>query len=105
VELCIKEDMRQEFLSVIENNQRGSRAEPLCLQYDFGESTKERNTFYFHEQYTGEDEGKEGFDAHTVAPHFRKWEEFAAKSPFTKDPAVYFFKTIDYEPGCQNPPR
>lgn len=94
VELCIKEQMREEFLAVIDNNQRGSRAEPLCLQYDYGESTTEPNSFYFHEQYTGKMDGKEGFDAHSAAPHFAKWEAFAGKNPFTKDPVVSFFKNI-----------
>jgi quinol monooxygenase YgiN len=94
VELCIKPQVREEFLKVINNNQKGSRAEPLCLQYDYGESTETPNSFYFHEQYMGKDEGKEGFDAHAIAPHFVKWEEFAATDPFTKPPRVSFFKNI-----------
>jgi autoinducer 2-degrading protein len=94
VELCIKAEVREEFLKVINNNQSGSRAEPLCLQYDYGESTTTPNSFYFHEQYTGEEEGKKGFDAHAIAPHFVKWEEFAATDPFTKPPVVSFFKNI-----------
>ena len=32
-----------------------------------GESTTERNSFYFHEQY----KSKAGFTAHTEAPHFK----------------------------------
>ena len=94
VELCVQTDFRDEFLEVIDNNQKGSRKEPLCLQYDYGESIDEPNSFYFHEEYTGKEEGKEGFDAHSVAPHFQKWEEFAAKDPFTKPPIVNFFKSI-----------
>jgi autoinducer 2-degrading protein len=94
VELCIKPEVMEEFLKVINGNQNGSRAEPLCLQYDYGESTTTPNSFYFHEQYMGEEEGKKGFDAHAVAPHFVKWEEFAATDPFTKPPVVSFFKNI-----------
>lgn len=95
VELCINPDVREEFLNVIENNQNGSNnKEPLCLQYHYGESNTVPNTFYFHEQYTGLDGGKEGFDAHTNAPHFAAWEEFASTNPFTKDPIVYKYKTI-----------
>jgi quinol monooxygenase YgiN len=93
VELCIHDNVRAEFLTVIEKNQIGSRTtEPLCRQYDYGESMTTPNTFYFHEQYVGAHHGKEGFDAHAVTEHFQKWEEFAAKpNSFTKDPVVHFY--------------
>lgn len=95
VELCVKPEYREEFIQVILNNQRGSiQEEPLCLQYIFGESTNEENKFVFHEQYTGNDNGKEGFDAHMNTLHFRHWEKFVEKNPFTKPPVVNFFKTI-----------
>ena len=95
VELCVKPDIRDEFLEVIRNNQRGStQDETLCLQYVYGESSSEPNKFIFHEEYEGADGGKEGFDMHCQAPHFAKWEEFVEKDPFTKDPVVYFFKTL-----------
>jgi quinol monooxygenase YgiN len=99
VELCIREDVRDEFLRVIQNNQFGSRdktKEPLCLQYDFGESTTIPNHFYFHEQYIGSDKGREGFIAHTKSDHFAKWEQFAASKTFTKEPVVSFFQSISY---------
>lgn len=95
VELCIQESVRDSFLSVIQNNQKGSlTTEPLCRQYVYGESTTTPNTFYFHEQYIGEEQGQEGFQAHKLSSHFQVWEEFAAKNPFTKDPAVSFFQSI-----------
>jgi quinol monooxygenase YgiN len=95
VQLCIDPKYREEFLEVIINNSRGANEnEPLCLQYDWGEDCNEPNTFHFHEQYTGADGGKEGFTVHTVADHFRKWEEFAAIDPFTKPPLVAFFRTL-----------
>jgi (4S)-4-hydroxy-5-phosphonooxypentane-2,3-dione isomerase len=95
VELCIKKSVREEFLSVIENNEKGSlTSEPLCRQYVYGESTTTPNTFYFHEQYSGKERGQEGFQAHKVSAHFQVWEEFAAQSPFTKDPVVSFFQSI-----------
>ena len=98
VELCIKEEFIDEFLQVIENNSNGSNNdEPLCLQYVYGESTTEPNKFIFHEEYKGEDGGKEGFDEHASAPHFKVWEEFAEKGPFTKDPVVHFFKSLTDE--------
>ncbi|KAI2497752.1 hypothetical protein MHU86_16747 [Fragilaria crotonensis] len=97
VQLCIQPQVRDEFLKVILNNQKGSREdEPLCLQYDFGENVNTPNVFHFHEQYVGEDAGKEGFLAHQASPHFAVWEEFAAKGSdvFTKDPVVTLFRTI-----------
>lgn len=51
VEICIKVEMRQEFLTVIDNDQRGSHsssAEPTCLPYDYGESTDTPNAFHLH---------------------------------------------------------
>lgn len=92
VQLCIDENVRDEFLEVIQQNARGSNEdEPLCLQYVWGESISEKNTFYFHEEYIG----KEGFDAHAATPHFQKWEAFAAKGePFTKAPVVNFYETF-----------
>ncbi len=95
VELFVKSEFREEFLEVIRNNQRGSNEEePLCLQYVYGESTAEPNKFIFHEEYAGADDGKEGFEAHTTAPHFKIWEEFVEKDPFTKEPIVKFFKSL-----------
>jgi quinol monooxygenase YgiN len=48
VELCINPQVREEFLACIDQNQKGSRLEPLCYQYDFGESVETPNSFYFH---------------------------------------------------------
>lgn len=90
VELCIQPDVREEFLATIAQNQQGSHKEPLCLQYDFGESVDTPGSFYFHEEY----KGKEGFDAHASAPHFKVWETFAATDPFTKPPVVSFYQTM-----------
>ena len=97
VQLCIQPTVRKEFLQVIANNAAGSNSkdkEPLCLQYCWGEDETEPNTFHFHEQYTGADGGKEGFEAHAATEHFAAWEAFAATEPFTKPPIVSFFRTI-----------
>jgi len=91
VELCIKPEVREEFLDVIRNNKEGSDKEPLCLQYSWGENENTPNTFHFHEEYIGE----EGLAAHNAAPHFAVWEEFASKgSPFAKPPIVHKFKAL-----------
>jgi quinol monooxygenase YgiN len=89
-ELCIPDEVRDDFLRVIQNNQKGSNQEELCHQYSYGECIDEPNKFIFHEEF----QGKEGFDAHAVAPHFVAWEEFAATCPFTKPPKVAFFQTL-----------
>lgn len=90
VELNIKPEVREEFLRVIRNNKEGSDAEPGCLQYSWGENIETPNKFHFHEQYIGE----EGVAAHSAAPHFKLWEEFAGKDPFTKPPVVQKFKAL-----------
>ena len=94
VDLCIKPKVREEFLKCVENIRESKKCNPLCLQYVYGESTSEENKFVFHEEYTGKDGGKEGFEAHKLTKHFAAWEEFAAKNPFTKPPVVDFFRTI-----------
>lgn len=98
VQLCIDPKVRDEFLKVIEENARGSNQdEPLCLQYIWGEDVNESNTFHFHEEYSGKDDGKEGFFAHAATEHFANWESFAAKDPFTKPLVVSFYKTLPTE--------
>jgi quinol monooxygenase YgiN len=95
VELNIQPDAREEFLKVIDKNQKGSNAEPLCLQYHYGESTTTPNTFFFHEEYIGKDGGKQGFEAHQATPHFAAWEQFASTGePFTKPPTVSLYKSL-----------
>ena len=84
VKLCIKPEVRAEFLECINANQRGTLStEPLAVTYTYGEDAPVPNTFHFFEQY----EGKEGFDAHTQSSHFAAWEAFASKEPFTAPPA------------------
>jgi len=103
VNLYPKESVREAFLKVISNNKKGTDStEDLALQYTYGESTtvegiKEgaKNTFHFHEQYTGQNHGKEGFDAHASTPHFAAWEDFVGTDPFDKDPEVFFYRIIE----------
>eukprot|EP00746_Dinoflagellata_sp_MGD_P007837 gnl/MRDRNA2_/MRDRNA2_115581_c0_seq1.p1 gnl/MRDRNA2_/MRDRNA2_115581_c0~~gnl/MRDRNA2_/MRDRNA2_115581_c0_seq1.p1 ORF type:complete len:340 (-),score=55.73 gnl/MRDRNA2_/MRDRNA2_115581_c0_seq1:27-1046(-) len=97
VDLFVKPEMKEEFLKVIANNKKGSdEKEPQCLQYVYGESTEAPNTFHFHEEYTGLNGGKAGFEAHRAAPHFAVWEKFAGNdpSPFSKPPVVNFFRSF-----------
>jgi len=95
VDVCIKPEARTEFIPVITNNKNGAtNDEKLCENFFWGESTTTENSFHFHEQYVGEDHGKEGFEAHTKSPHFARWSEFAAGDVFTQAPKIYFFKTV-----------
>jgi quinol monooxygenase YgiN len=108
VNLYPKVTVREEFLKVISNNKKGTdTTEPLALQYTYGESTtvpgigtpsptsSPSNVFHFHEQYTGSNHGKEGFEAHASAPHFAAWEEFEGTDPFEKPPEVFFFYILE----------
>jgi hypothetical protein len=96
VNLYVKPECREEFLKVIRVNAQGTRtAEPLNLSYTWGESTTQKGTFHFQEQFKGE----EGFTAHTQAPHFKVWANFADRtgdaSPFWKPPEVIFFEAME----------
>lgn len=96
VNLYPKPEVREAFLEVIAQNKKGTdEQEDLALQYTWGESTTDSNCFHFHEQYTGENGGREGFEAHTKAPHFAAWEDFVGTDPFVKPPEVYFFRSIE----------
>ncbi|KAK3278702.1 hypothetical protein CYMTET_13378 [Cymbomonas tetramitiformis] len=89
VSLYVKPERREEFLETIRANAQGTRTkEPLALEYSWGESATESNTFHFHEKY----KGRAGFEAHTQASHFADWEKFAGSDPFSKEPKVEFYE-------------
>ncbi|KAL7534901.1 hypothetical protein ACHAXR_006147 [Thalassiosira sp. AJA248-18] len=96
VQLCIKQEVRDLFLAVIQQNKAGSDAEPLCRQYSWGESVGTFNKFHFHEQY---DEGQVGLEAHFAGEHFKVWEEFTQMEdidggPFERPPVVQKFVIV-----------
>jgi len=92
VTLYVSPDKREDFLKAIKVNFEGTtKKEPLNRLYNFGESTTEKNTFHFQEIFAS----KEGFEAHTQAPHFKIWEQFAqSNGAFTKPPKIDFFEQI-----------
>ncbi|GFH53254.1 hypothetical protein CTEN210_09730 [Chaetoceros tenuissimus] len=98
VELCIKPDVREEFLEYVKNIRETKKCNPLCLQYVYGESTSEEYKFVFHEEYTLEsniDDIINGYEICNNAQHFEEaWEDFAAKDPFTKPPVYNLFWNI-----------
>lgn len=91
VESCIKPEFREEFLSLMASHQEKSRAEPRCLQFDWGESPTTPNSFYMHEEY----DGLEGYKAHEASSHFEKFMVFnKKKEPYSKPQVVSFYKTF-----------
>jgi len=54
--ISVKEDKRDEFLDIIQANaEKTMRTEMGAICYDWGESSTERNTFHFQEQYLDEE--------------------------------------------------
>mmetsp|Transcript_53459 Transcript_53459/g.130599 ORF Transcript_53459/g.130599 Transcript_53459/m.130599 type:complete len:214 (+) Transcript_53459:83-724(+) len=97
VAVSIKPEKRDRFLEVIGNNQKGTRsAEPLNLQYDFGENATEPSTFHLHEEYQlADDLGEGAVAAHRAAPHYKVWQQFLqGEDPCTKPPVISIFRTV-----------
>ena len=92
VKLAVNPAKRDAFLAAIRNNAKGTlTTEPACRQYTWGESTTTPCTFHFQEQF----DDKAGFDAHTMAPHFKIWEQFASQpDAFTAPPVLDFFEEL-----------
>ena len=91
--LYIHPDHREELLSLLEYAQCQSIQEPLCVEYQYGESLTIPNTFHVHQRYLGRDGGKEGFDLHATTSHYQKWKQFASnKARFTQETVGYTFR-------------
>lgn len=90
--LYIQPQHREELLAVLEHARLCSIQEPLCVEYQYGESMTHPNTFHVHQAYQGAKGGKEGFDAHAKTQHYQNWKEFAAQEPFTQSPIGYPFR-------------
>lgn len=93
VQLCIKAEVRDSFLHVIEANRRGTLNEPLAVTYIYGEDESKPNVFHFFEQF----KGIEGFEAHKQSAHFAGWEAFVKTDPFTQPPVVSMY--LEDSPG------
>lgn len=105
--LHIQPRHREALLALLEDARAASIQEPLCAEYQYGESMTQPNTFHVHQAYTGANGGKEGFDRHAKTPHYQRWKDFAAgsagdadnnnddnedNSPFTRAPIGYPFR-------------
>ena len=89
VRVGIKEDRIAEFEAAIRQNEIGTRTEPRNLRYSYGK-TKNPGEYIFQEVFVEE----QGFKEHAAAPHFAKWEAFAATEPFTAPPVIDFWTAI-----------
>eukprot|EP00634_Sargassococcus_sp_CCMP2135_P005358 CAMPEP_0198658742 /NCGR_PEP_ID=MMETSP1467-20131203/27435_1 /TAXON_ID=1462469 /ORGANISM="unid. sp., Strain CCMP2135" /LENGTH=224 /DNA_ID=CAMNT_0044395029 /DNA_START=60 /DNA_END=734 /DNA_ORIENTATION=- len=88
VKLQVKPERVEEFEATIRQNELGTRQEPRNLRYSYGKATEGSGTYLFQEVFVGE----RGFKDHAAAPHFAKWEVFAATEPFAADPVVDFWE-------------
>ena len=93
VESSVRPDLRDEFIDLMTSHQLNSQSEPGCLQFDWGVSNDDPNTFHIHEEYRN----KDGFDAHLQSSHFAKFIKFNdEKKPYTKPQVVQFFTNLKY---------
>jgi len=99
----IKADRRQEFISIIQDDQRLSlKDEEGIVRFVVGEDKDKKNTFYLHEEYVNED----AFKKHTEMPHFKPWDDFTKTDPWTEDGApVADFYFCTHEAGKKEPMR
>lgn len=72
VEAEIKEDRMDDFLTMIEANAVGSRAEPGCIRFDVLQSNDQANRFFFYEVY----EDADAIAHHKEQPHYAAWGAF-----------------------------
>lgn len=61
-----------DFLTMIEANAVGSRAEPGCIRFDVLQSNDQANRFFFYEVY----EDADAIAHHKEQPHYAAWGAF-----------------------------
>ena len=92
VESCVKPALFKEYHELMTSHATHSRAEPGCLQFDWGVK-EEDGSFYMHEEYIN----KEAFQAHASSEHFARFVQFnKEKDPYTKAQDVGFFEVLGY---------
>ncbi len=70
VRFQVKPEFRDEFVAIAKVDANGSVSEPGCRRFDILEDTREPNTFFFYEVYTGEDALK----AHQATAHYAQYK-------------------------------
>ncbi len=91
VNVEIKPDFMDAFLSAIEADAIGSRTEEGCLRFDVLRDQSNPHRFVFYEVYKSD----EAIAAHKETPHFQLWTDFRASGgveslSFTKCDATFF---------------
>jgi autoinducer 2-degrading protein len=75
VEVNVKPERRDEFLSLIQYDAEHSEGdEPGCLRFDVLQDTEDSNKFFYYEVYRDEAARM----AHRETPHFKKYAEESA---------------------------
>jgi len=97
----VKPDRRDDFLGLIEKNQKLTLMEPECLQYVVGEDVSSPNTFYLHEQFTSE----EGLEEHRNMPHASDWAVFKGSEPFEKGIELFDSYTLAHDTEKLSPSK
>merc|ERR1712085_181176 len=108
----VKEERRDEFLTLIRNNQKQSLAvkRPLqegaleegCIRFVVGEDKDKTNTFHLHEEYSSED----AFHKHFETPHVKTWTDSTQTDPFTKGgEPIFGVYACAHEAGKKEPIR
>lgn len=72
VNVEVKEDRVDEFLSVMEHDAVESRKEEGCLRFDVLRDLTNPNKFVFYEVYRDQ----AAIDFHKSTPHFKGWSNF-----------------------------
>lgn len=91
VESCIKPELMDDYVALMQSHQANSQAEDLCLQFDWGISLDDPYTIYIHEEYAN----KEGFEAHAASKHFARLLAYNQDNePYSKPQVVQFFQSV-----------
>lgn len=93
--VTVQPEQREELLKVLEHARSSSiQEEALCVEYQYGESLLDPNTFLVHQAYNGHEGGKEGFDKHAETAHYQQWNAFSdAHEPIVE---AYRFRLSEY---------
>lgn len=71
VQVKVKPDHREDFITVALNDVLASRQQPGCAKFNVSESVDERNTFTLYEEW----QTQADFDAYKNSAHFKQMGE------------------------------
>lgn len=91
IESNIKSEYREEFIQLMTLHQQHSKNEIGCIQFDWGISSIDPNTFYQHQQFKSYND----LQFHETTEHFHKFMKFnKQKDPYTKPQTVDKFTLL-----------